>query len=86
MINLDENQSISAHLVSVFINRNTTVYFYFSGTEYISQEVLNKIKDKFIVAYNIFRIHSNDSIMCEFYCIGFIKSMIAIKNILDYTY
>ena len=36
--------------------------------EYISREVLNKIKDKSIT-HNIFRIQDNESIMCGFYCI-----------------
>ena len=40
--------------------------------EYISQEVLNKIKDK-LINHNIFRIQADDSIMRGFYCIAFIK-------------
>ena len=51
----------------IFFDRNTAVYFDSFGTEYIPQEVLSKIKDKSIT-YNIFRIQSDDSIMCGFYC------------------
>ena len=36
------------------------------GIEYIPQGVINKIKVKSII-HNIFRIQSDDSIMCWFY-------------------
>ena len=34
---------------------------------------------------NISRIQANDSIMCEYFCIGFIDFMLAGKNLIDYT-
>ena len=52
--------------------------------KHISSEVLNKTKDK-LINLNIFRIHSDESIMCEFYCIVFIEYIIAGKTLLDYT-
>ena len=58
------------HWVSLFIDKNTAVYFDSFGNEYIPQEVLHKIKDKSI-NHNIFRIQSNDLIMCGFYCTTF---------------
>ena len=61
-----------------------TVYFGSLGIEYIPQEVCSKIKYKSIT-HNIFRIQNNDSIMCGFYCIAFIESMIVGKTLLDYT-
>ena len=42
------------------------------------------MKDKLITC-NIFRIRSDDCIMCEFYCIDFLEYIIAGKNLLDYT-
>ena len=77
-------KSKGTHSVSLFIDRNTSVYFDSFGIEYISQEVLNKIKDKSIT-HNIFRIQGNESIMCGFYCIVFIEYMLAGKILLDYT-
>ena len=62
MINLDDKQSKETHWVSLFIDRKTAVYFDSFGVEYIAQEVLSKIKDKFII-HNIFRMQSDDSIM-----------------------
>ena len=77
-------KSKGTHSVSLFIDRNTSVYFDSFGIEYIPQEVLNKIKDKSIT-HNIFRIRGNESIMCGFYCIVFIEYMLAGKILLDYT-
>ena len=51
----------------VFINKNTAVFDSFT-IEYIPQEVLHKIKDKSIT-HSIFRIRSDVSTMCGFYCI-----------------
>ena len=54
------------------------------GIEYIPQEVLSKIKDKSIT-YIEFRTHSDDSIMCEFYCIAFREYMVARKALLGHA-
>ena len=50
----------------------------------IPLEVLNKIRDK-LITHNIFRIQDNESFMCVFYCIAFIKYMLAEKTLLSYT-
>ena len=84
VINLDDKQSEVTHWVSLFIDKNIAVYFYCSVIEYISQEVLSKIKDKSIT-HNIFRIQDADSIMRGFYCIAFIEYMLSGKALLDYT-
>ena len=52
--------------------------------EYISQEILCKVRDKSIT-HNIFRMQDNKSVMCGFYCIAFIECMLAGKTLLDYT-
>ena len=45
VININEKNK-GTHWVSLFINRNTAVYFDSFEIEYILQEVLNKIRDK----------------------------------------
>ena len=82
VINPNEKRSKGTHWVSLFIDKNTAVYFNSFKIEYIPQEVLRKIKGKSIML-NIFRIQSDDSIMCEFYCRAFIEYMIARKILLD---
>ena len=54
------------------------------GIEHTPQEVLNKIRDKSIT-HNMFRIQNNESIMGGFYCIAFIKYMLAGKALLHFT-
>ena len=50
---------------------------------------LNKNFSKFIenknITTNIYRHQAYDSIMCEYFCIGFINFMIKSKIVLDYT-
>ena len=72
VINLHDKQGKETYWVSLFIYRNTAGYIDSFGIEYIPQEVLYRIKDKFI-SHNIFRIQDEDSIMCGFYCIDFIE-------------
>ena len=43
--NLNDNQSKETHWVSLFINKNSSVYFDSFEIEYIPKEVLNKIKE-----------------------------------------
>ena len=83
VINLDDKKSKGTYWFSLFIGRNTAVYFDSFGTEYIPQEVLNKIRDKSITC-NIFRIQ-DDSVECGFYCIAFIEHMLAGKALWDYA-
>ena len=84
VINLNDKNGKGMHWVSLFINRNTAVYFDSFGNEYIPEEVLNKIKDK-LINHNIFGIDDNESIVCGFCCIGFIQYMLARKTLLHYT-
>ena len=79
MINLNDNYNKRTHWVLLFSNKNTVVYFDFSRIEYISQEVLNKIKDK-LITHNVFIIQDNKSIMRRFYWIAFIEYMTFRKN------
>ena len=51
--------------------------------------VLSIFLKKFIanknIKTNIFRIQANNSIMCGYFCIGFIDFMPAGKTLIDYT-
>ena len=59
-------QSKGIHWVSLFIDKNMAVYFDSFVIEYIPQEALRKIKDNSIT-HKIFKIQSDDSVMCRFY-------------------
>ena len=45
---------------------------------------LKKLKNLLVKA-NIFRVQANNSIMCGYFCIGFIDFMLAGKTLIDYT-
>ena len=64
------------------VKKNTAVFFSSFGIKCILQEVLNKIKNKSIT-HNIFRIQSDDSIMCGFFCVAFIEFILEGKTLLD---
>ena len=56
LINLNDKQSKETHWLSLFIDRNTVVYYDSFGLEYILQSILNKVKDKSINHYVVNRI------------------------------
>ena len=60
------------------------IYFDSFGVEHISKESKKFIGNKNIIT-NIFRVQADKSIMCEYFCIGFIGFMLAGKTLIDYT-
>ena len=84
IINLHDKNSKGTCWFSLFIDKNLAVCFDSFETEYIPQEVLNKIRDGSI-GYNIFRIPDNESIICVFLCNSFIEYMLVGKTLSDYT-
>ena len=78
IINLDEYADVGTHWIASFCKKNEIVYFDSFGVEYIPEERAEFIRNKNIKA-NIFRVEENDSIMCGYFCIGFIDFMSAGK-------
>ena len=68
-------------------NNNNVIYFDSFGVEHIPKEMkafINRLlssasKNKNITT-NIFRIQAYDSVMCGYFCIGFIDFMLASKK------
>ena len=67
----------------MYVNNNLT-YFANFGIEHIPEEIKKFIGNK-IITTNIFRMEEYDSIMCGYFCIGFIKFMLKDKSLLGYT-
>ena len=65
-------------------NNNSVTYFDSFRTEHIPKEIKEFVKNKNVIT-NIFRIQAYDSIMCEYFCIGFIDFMLPGKKLTDYT-
>ena len=63
---------------------NNGIYFDSFWVEHIVKEIKIFIDKSRIVA-NIFRIQAYDSIMCGYFCIGFIDFMLAGKTLTDFT-
>ena len=80
IINLDEYADIGTHWIALFCKKNEIVYFDSFGVEYIPEEIKEFIGNKNIKA-NIFRVQANDSVMCGYFCIGFIDFMLAGKKL-----
>ena len=68
----------------MFCNENKIVYFNSFSVDHVPEEIKEFIGNKNIKA-NIFRVQANDSVMCGYFCIGFIDFILAGKELTDYT-
>ena len=84
IINLDEYEDIGTHWIALFCKKNEIVYFDSFGVEHILEEIKGFICNRKIKA-KIFRVQANNSIMCGYFCIGFIDFMLANKKLTDFT-
>ena len=84
VMNLDEYVDVGTHWIALFCNINKIVYFDRFGVDHIPEEIKKFIGNKNINT-NIFRVQANNSVMCGYFCIGFIDFMLAGKKLADYT-
>ena len=80
IINLDEYSDIGTHWVDLNVNNNNFTYFDSFGVEHIPKESKKFVKNKNITA-NVFKILVYDSVMCGYFCIGFIDFMFKGKTL-----
>ena len=64
---------------------NDVSYFDSFGVEHIPREIKKFINRSLSITTNIFRIKAYDSIMCRYFCIGFIDFMLAGKTLTKFT-
>ena len=83
VINLDEYSDIGTHWIDLYVNNKTVTYFDSFGIEKIPK--VNKFIGNRNIISNIYRIQNYDSIMCGYFCIGFIDYMFKGKSLTDYT-
>ena len=84
VVNLDEYSDIGAHWIALYVNDKTVTYFDSFGVQHIPIEIKKFINNKNIIA-NIYRVQNYDSIMCGYFCIGFINYMFKGKSLTNYT-
>ena len=84
VINLEEYSDIGTHWIALYVKNNDITYFDSFGVEHIPKEIKAFIKNRNIKT-NIFRIQAYDSIMCGYFCIGFINFILKGKSLTGYT-
>ena len=84
VIHLDEYESIGTRWIALYVNAKNVTYFDSFGVENIPKKIKKFIGNKSIIT-NIYRIQAHDSIMCGYFCIGFVNFMLKGKSLLEYT-
>ena len=101
VINLNEYRDIGTHWVTLYVNNKTIIYFDSFGVERIPKEIIKFIGNTSFglrskelgsaVGFhrrkitNTFRIQAYDSIICGYFCIGFIIFTFNGNSLTDYT-
>ena len=75
---------MQARIGLLYFVTSEIVYVDNFGVEHVPEEIKEFVGNKNIIA-NIFRVQTNNSIMCGYFCIGFIDFMLAGKKLTDYT-
>ena len=78
---------IATHWIALYVNSEIITYFDCFGVEYIPKEINKFIKicikgtiRRFTITTNIFRIQTCNSVMCKYFCIGFINFILKDKS------
>ena len=74
---------MSQQELALYVNAENVTYFDSFGVELILKEIRKFIRNKYITT-NIHRIQAYDSLMCVYFCIGFIDFMLKRKTLLEY--
>ena len=84
VVNLDEYTDAGTHWIALYVKNNEVVYFNSFGVEHAPKEIKRFIGHK-NTKTNIFRIQADNSIMCRYFCIGFIDFMFAGRSLIDFA-
>ena len=90
-MNLDEYSDIGTHWVALWENNNNVTYSDSFGVEHIAKEIKafidnnNNSNNNNNIKTNIFRIQTY-SIMCGYFCIGYIDFMLTGKKLIIQIY
>ena len=68
----------------LYVNDNDLTYFDSFWVEHIPKEIRKLIGSKTIIT-NIYRIQAYHSIMCGYFCVGFIDFVLKGRSWLEYT-
>ena len=68
----------------MYVKNNEVIYFNSFGIEHVPKEIKKSIGHKNIKT-NIFRIQANNSLLCGYFCIGFIEFIFSGRSLIDFT-
>ena len=84
VINLNEYSDIGTYWIALYVNNKTATYIDSFGIEYIPTEIIKFVNNKNIIT-NIYGVQNYDSVMCGYFCIGFINYMFKGKSLTDFA-
>ena len=84
VINLDEYADVGTHWVALYNSDIEIIYLDSFGVEHVCKETETFIGHKNIKK-NTFKMQANNSIMCGYFCIGFIDFMLAGQTLIEHT-
>ena len=70
---------MGTHWITLYVNAENVTYFDSFGVENIPKEI-RKFTGNKDITMNIYRIKAYDSIMCWYFCIGFIDFLLNSKK------
>ena len=82
--NIDEYSDTGTHWIALYVNNKAATYLIALGLSTFQKKSENFINNKNIIA-NIYRVQNYDSIICGYFCIGFMKYMFKGKSLKDFT-
>ena len=89
IINLDEYSDSGTHCVALHLGEASPKDVQNNNVTYLILSEQNIFGKRFVnnktIKTNIFRIQANDSIMCRYFCIGFIDFMLARKTLIEFA-
>ena len=84
VINLHEYADVDTDWIALYVKNNEVIYFDSFGVEHVPKEIKRFTGHK-NTKTNIFRIQTDNQIICGHFCIGFIDFMFAGKSLIDFT-
>ena len=76
---------MGTHWIALFVKNNEVIYFDSFGVEHVPKEIIKRIVGNKNIRTNMFRIQADNSIMCGYFCIGFIDFPFAGKILINFT-
>ena len=75
VINLDEYFDVGTHWIALYSTNSNVTYFDSFGVEHIPKKIVKFINNE-STQTNIFGMQAYDSIICGYFCFGFINFML----------